>query len=235
MRCRRWVFGYHKPFRRHASPRRNPTSDRELPNGAWILMNNVVGSRHVRAKSCNALSYLYNRDSGLEITLQGSVHRNGYKMNLQSRYAGTAVQQAAVPGAYQFFMAWFSTIGKAALLLHAARAAIVPELQSIIWKYEGNNFWASLDLNAETFALESPAGSAPDALAKRDASGEYQACTLLTLDGEVTEAAIQEKFEQYQKIEDDVWSTSQVRFVLFSRDRSLQTAVWPMSRYAFIA
>lgn len=111
-------------------------------------------------------------------------------------------------------MTWLSTIIKASLLLHGASAAIVPQQQSIIWKYEGKNFWASLDLNAESFALESPAGSAPDALVKRGAGSEFQACTLLSLDGDVTEAVLQGKIAEYQKLKDDVWSASQVRFVL---------------------
>ncbi|KAH7395015.1 amidase signature domain-containing protein [Phaeosphaeria sp. MPI-PUGE-AT-0046c] len=106
-------------------------------------------------------------------------------------------------------MAWSLTIGNAALLLQVARAAIVPQHQSMIWKYEDKNFWASLDLNAESFALESPAGSAPDALVKRSAGSEYQACTVLTLDGDVTEAVLQGKIAEYQKINDDVWSASQ--------------------------
>lgn len=106
-----------------------------------------------------------------------------------------------------------SSISTAALLLQVVRAVIVPEQQSIIWKYEGKNFWASLDLNVESFALESPAGSAPDALARRGAGGEYQACTVLTLDGEVTEAALQGKVAEYQKLNDDVWSASQVCYI----------------------
>ena len=111
-------------------------------------------------------------------------------------------------------MAWSSSVTTVALLLQVARAAIVPQQQSIIWKYEGKNFWASLDLNAEFFALESPAGSAPEALARRDTGGEYQACTVLALDGEVTEAALQDKIAEYQKLNDDVWSASQVCCIL---------------------
>lgn len=111
-------------------------------------------------------------------------------------------------------MVWSSSLTSIALLVQVARAAIVPQQQSIIWKYEGKNFWASLDLNAETFALESPAGSAPDALARRGTGGEYQACTVLTLDGKVTESAIQEKIAKYQKLNDDVWSASQVCCIL---------------------
>lgn len=113
----------------------------------------------------------------------------------------------------QIAMTFVSSIASIAVLLHAASAAIVPEYQSIIWKHDGKNFWAPLNLNTKIFALESPAGSAPDALHKREdgyASPEYQACTILTLGGVVTASAIDTKLDQYQSINDDVWSASQV-------------------------
>ncbi|PVI03451.1 amidase signature enzyme [Periconia macrospinosa] len=109
-------------------------------------------------------------------------------------------------------MSFIKTISRSLLLSHAARAALIPEHQSLLWKYEGKNFWASLSLDAQTFALESPAGAAPNALSKRDAGledGKYHACTVLTLDSGVSAAELDTKLEEYQAVEDDVWSMQQ--------------------------
>lgn len=107
--------------------------------------------------------------------------------------------------------------GRATLFLHAAKATFVPEYQSLLWKYEGENYWAPLNLKTQSFALETPTGAAPDALNKRYSefgNGQYQACTVLTLDGIVTAAALDTKLSEYQAIGDDVWSPEQVSLAM---------------------
>jgi hypothetical protein len=110
-------------------------------------------------------------------------------------------------------MSFLNAISMGAVLVHATQATIVPEYQSLLWKYEGSNFWAPLGLDVQTFAVESPAGAAPDALYKRGAGHadiQYQGCTVLTLNGSIGAAAIDSKLEEYNSIKDDVWSREQV-------------------------
>ncbi|KAF1966186.1 hypothetical protein BU23DRAFT_663829 [Bimuria novae-zelandiae CBS 107.79] len=117
----------------------------------------------------------------------------------------------------------FNAFGRAALFSHFGKAAINPEYQSLLWIYEGKNFWAPLDLNSRNFALESPAGTAPETLIKRDAvyrNGQYHACTVLTLDGIISAVTISEKLKDYKAIEGDVWSEEQFGQCLFVRSSS---------------
>jgi hypothetical protein len=111
-------------------------------------------------------------------------------------------------------MSFLHAISVGAVLLHATQATIVPEYQSLLWKYEGSNFWAPLGLDVQTFAVESPAGAAPVALNKRGAGPgdmQYQGCTVMTLNGSICAAAIESKLELYKSMVDDVWSQEQVR------------------------
>jgi hypothetical protein len=91
-------------------------------------------------------------------------------------------------------MSFLHAISVGAVLLHATQATIVPEYQSLLWKYEGSNFWAPLGLDVQTFAVESPAGAAP-----------------VALNGSICAAAIESKLELYKSMMDDVWSQEQVR------------------------
>lgn len=94
------------------------------------------------------------------------------------------------------------------------KAAITPDYHSLIWKHGEANFYAPLGLNTTTFALESPAGAAPDALSRRSSSGNsgptYLPCTIVTLDDQLSASSLNALLDQYRDLEDDVWSEEQV-------------------------
>lgn len=96
-----------------------------------------------------------------------------------------------------------------------ASAAISPEYHSLLWKDGNVNFWSPLGLNTTAYAFESPAGAAPEALDKRghpsSAKDEYLSCTVVTLDAELSGAALEAQLQRYRELKDDVWSEEQVR------------------------
>jgi hypothetical protein len=98
------------------------------------------------------------------------------------------------------------------LLLQVANAAITPTYHSLMWKFNDGNFWAPLGLNTSTYALESPAGAAPEALNKRETSKgtQYLPCTVVTLEGALSVEALSATLDEYRAIGDDVWSEEQV-------------------------
>lgn len=86
--------------------------------------------------------------------------------------------------------------------------------ESLLWKHDGHNFYAPLSLEAKAYALESPAGSAPDALSKRyegKCFSEFLACTVVTVNGELSRPALEAEVEAYREVDDDVWSEEQVK------------------------
>lgn len=109
--------------------------------------------------------------------------------------------------------------GAVALLWWTTIAVIAPDYYSLMWKFEDGNFWAPLGLNTITYALESPAGSAPQALNKRESEGakgtQYLPCTVLTLDGDLSATALNSKLDEFRSAGDDVWSDEQVCIALW--------------------
>jgi hypothetical protein len=96
-------------------------------------------------------------------------------------------------------------------------AVISPDYHALTWKFGDADFWSPLGLNTTTYALESPAGVAPDALNKRDASDikadQYLPCTVITLDGELSASALETQLARYRTLNDDVWSEQQVNLI----------------------
>lgn len=109
-------------------------------------------------------------------------------------------------------------IAAVALLLRAVEAVIANNYHSLLWQFDGRNFWTPLGINATTFAMESRTGAALDALNKRPGSGlkgsQFLSCTVMTLDetlGEMLSAEIlYAKLNEYRTMGDDVWSEEQV-------------------------
>lgn len=101
-----------------------------------------------------------------------------------------------------------------AAALPPIKASISPKYHALLWKFGDANFWSPLGLNTATYALESPAGAAPSALNKPESSGVkgdlYLPCTVVTIDGELSGAALETRLRQYQALNDDVWSEQQV-------------------------
>lgn len=106
----------------------------------------------------------------------------------------------------------------ASLLLQAANAAISPDYHSLVWKFNDGNFWAPLGLEASTYALESPAGAAPEALSRRHPkekkTTQYLPCTVINLADDLSAKAVSSTLEEYKAVGDDVWSEEQVRMCL---------------------
>ncbi|KAF1940448.1 amidase signature enzyme [Clathrospora elynae] len=115
------------------------------------------------------------------------------------------------------------------LLSQTARAAITPDYHSLIWKYGESNFWAPLGLNTTTFALESAAGVAPEALNKRSINGRkstvYLPCTVMTVDGELSGTTLDAQLAQYRAIKDDVWSEEQFTECIYVQSTTITCAV----------
>ncbi|KAF2748794.1 amidase signature enzyme [Sporormia fimetaria CBS 119925] len=116
-------------------------------------------------------------------------------------------------------MRTFTTLSLGSLLTQALSAAISPDYHSLIWKSNDQNFWAPLGLNTTTYALESPAGTAPEALSKRGRSSsqghQYLPCTVVTLDDTLSSKTLESIVNQYRAIGDDVWSEEQFMDCLF--------------------
>lgn len=108
----------------------------------------------------------------------------------------------------------FNKVVASILLLQPAAAVITPDYHSLTWKHGNSNFWAPLGLDTTTYALESPAGAAPDALNKRGdkavKSTSYLPCTVVTVDGELSGTTLNSLLAQYRALKDDVWSEEQV-------------------------
>jgi hypothetical protein len=104
-----------------------------------------------------------------------------------------------------------------AVISQPINAAISPDYHALMWKFGDANFWSPLGLNTTKYAFESPAGAAPDALSKRKApnieADQYLPCTVVTLDGELSGAALETQLARYRALNDDVWSEEQVSFV----------------------
>ncbi|CAO2652731.1 Nn.00g021420.m01.CDS01 [Neocucurbitaria sp. VM-36] len=104
-------------------------------------------------------------------------------------------------------------------LLRPATAAITPDYHSLIWKFGESNFWSPLGLDTTTYALESPAGAAPDALSKRSNNGlksiQYIPCTVVTVDTELSGTTLNTVLDQYRAANDDVWSEEQFMDCLY--------------------
>lgn len=112
-------------------------------------------------------------------------------------------------------MRFFETIVPIAASVKLVSAAISPEYHSLMWKAGDVNFWSPLGLNTTAYALESPAGAAPEALNKRgypvQAQDEYLSCTVVTLGGELSGATLEAQLQHYRDVKDDVWSEEEVR------------------------
>ena len=108
----------------------------------------------------------------------------------------------------------YSAFVPIAVLFQTVNAAISPDYHSLMWKFGDANFWSPLGLDTATYALESPAGAAPDSLSKRGHAGlggtQYLPCTVITLDGDLSGAALETRLQQYLALDDDVWSEKQV-------------------------
>ena len=107
-----------------------------------------------------------------------------------------------------------NTLPACAVALQVAHAAIAPDYHSLMWKFQDDHFWAPLGLNTSTYALESVAGSAPEALHKRDESGfkgmQYVPCTVMTVDSTLSAESLTDILGSYKALQDDVWSQEQV-------------------------
>lgn len=113
-------------------------------------------------------------------------------------------------------------------------ASIDATYQSLLWKYHKGNFWAPLGLDATAYQLESPAGTAPEALGKRYADGcqsKFLPCTVLTVKGELTGPTLESQLQAYRALNDDVWSDAQVRLAYTQEGLCLQCSVRRMSLY----
>lgn len=101
-----------------------------------------------------------------------------------------------------------------AIIFQVATAFITPEYHSLTWKFEEGNFWAPLGLNSSAYALESPAGAAPEALNRRGkdepSSTQYLPCTVVTLEETLSGESLSEMLDSYRTVGDDVWSDAQV-------------------------
>jgi hypothetical protein len=133
-------------------------------------------------------------------------------------------------------MGMVNIVASCALFLQLTKAFITPDYHSLVWKFEKNNFWAPLGLNTSTYALESPAGAAPEALNKRDVGGykgqQYQPCTVVTLVGQLSAAALTEALDAYVALGDDVWSEAQVRNVQLNFATSNAVSSWNASSFS---
>ena len=71
-----------------------------------------------------------------------------------------------------------------------------------------------MGLNTTAFALESPAGAAPEALSKRNYGEpkgvQYLPCTVVTLDAGLSAEALNGTLETFRTLRDDAWSEAQV-------------------------
>ncbi|KAJ4362935.1 hypothetical protein N0V83_010052 [Neocucurbitaria cava] len=115
-------------------------------------------------------------------------------------------------------MRTLKVITASVVLLQPAAAAITPDYHSLIWKFGENNFWAPLGLDTTTYALESPAGAAPDALSKRNdgvKSTSYLPCTVVTVDKDLSGTTLTTLLDQYRAVKDDVWSEAQFMECLY--------------------
>lgn len=92
--------------------------------------------------------------------------------------------------------------------------AIVPDYHSLLWRLGTSNFWAPLGLDSSTYALESPAGAAPETLNKcgNDVAygTQYLPCTVITLEGRLSAENLNAQLDNYRAVEDDVWSEENV-------------------------
>ena len=111
-------------------------------------------------------------------------------------------------------MHMLNAVAASILLLQPTAAAITADYHTLTWKHGNSNFWAPLGLDTKTYALESPAGAAPDALNKRGDKGSkstsYLPCTVVTVDGELSGTTLDTLLEKYRALKDDVWSEEQV-------------------------
>ncbi|KFA71403.1 hypothetical protein S40288_04317 [Stachybotrys chartarum IBT 40288] len=103
-------------------------------------------------------------------------------------------------------------VGTAVSLVGAATATLIkPDIQALVWKFNGTDFWAPVHLDSAVYHAQSPAGVIPTSLAKRELpSGGYLGCTVVTVHGPVdglSGAIVQESLVGYE--EDDVWSADQ--------------------------
>jgi hypothetical protein len=94
------------------------------------------------------------------------------------------------------------------LAVSSAIADITPDYQSILWAYNGTNYYTPLTLNTTAYALTSPAGSAPYSLSKRSTTTpSLLPCTVVTLNSTtpLTGSTLEAIVAEYESI-DDVWT-----------------------------
>lgn len=103
-------------------------------------------------------------------------------------------------------------VGTAVSLALAATATLIkPNLQALVWKFNGTDFWAPVHLDSATYHAQSPPGIIPTSLAKRELPpGGYLGCTVVTVHGPVDSlsgAMVHEALAGFE--DDDVWSADQ--------------------------
>lgn len=120
----------------------------------------------------------------------------------------------------------------------ALAVSIATDYQSLLWKYNGVNFYAPIGLDATVYELESTAGAAPEALSKRCSDGGcsgtlFLPCTVVTIDDELSASSLETQLRRYTALDDDVWSEEQVRRLI--HDAHEQTLTSSSLENAFLS